>query len=228
MAEFKKCAVLIIHTLLILTLGMSLSSAAWAEATKIKRIRTGSEKAYVRVVIETDARIEPRPKILANENTLQIFIAGAEKHISDLEPEAYRDDVVNLDVTRTSTETRIKAILAFNPIRVRTFHLIAPHRFVIDAYRPSSKAAGNLSADMQGPIPIIEEIGTEPNEISHKSASARAKKSSVSTESVGTPTFASSDRDGSFQQRLLLFLIVVTSILLVVIIFLMCVDKRQK
>ncbi|XPS88032.1 uncharacterized protein Dvar_60500 [Desulfosarcina variabilis str. Montpellier] len=232
MAEFKKSIEKIIRTLLLVFLGMSLSSLVWAEATIIKRIRTGSEKEYVRVVIETNARIEPRPKISVKGKTLQISLAGAEKNLSDLKSEAYRNDVVDIDVTRSSTVTQItvthiNAILAFNPIRVRTFFLANPHRFVVDAYRPSSTDAGISSADPKRPVPIIEESGIGPNEANKTSISQQEKESSMSMNSVDRPA-TPGDKKGSFQQRLLLFLIVVTSIILVVIIFLMCMDTGQK
>lgn len=230
MAEFKIDIVQIIRTLLFVFLGMSLSLAAWAEATTIKRIRTGSEKEYVRVVIETNARIEPRPKISVKGKTLQISLAGAEKNLSDLKSEAYRNDVVDIDVTRSSTVTQItvthiNAILAFNPIRIRTFFLVNPHRFVVDAYRPSSTDADTPSAN----VPIIEGNGPESTDIKGRSTSQQEKGSSRSTASMTSSDNAkSSNTNGSFQQRLLLFLIAVTSVILVVIIFLMCLDKGQK
>lgn len=233
MAEFKKSIEKIICTLFFVILGVSLSSAAWAEATIIKRIRTGSEKEYVRVVIETNARIEPRPKISVKGKTLQISLAGAEKNLSDLKSEAYRNDVVDIDVTRTSTVTQItvthiNAILAFNPIRVRTFFLVTPHRFVVDAYRPSSTDAGNLAADPKQPVPIIEEKNIGPGEANAQNASQQGKESTLSMDSANAPAATIDNTKGSFQQRLLLFLIVVTSIILVVIIFLMCMDTGQK
>jgi hypothetical protein len=226
MAKFKKGIVQIIRTLLFVFLGMSLSSTAWAEATIIKRIRTGSEKEYVRVVIETNARIEPRPKISVKGKTLQISLAGAEKNLSDLKSEAYRNDVVDIDVTRTSTVTQItvthiNAILAFNPIRIRTFFLVNPHRFVVDAYRPSSTAADKPSAN----VPIIEGNGPESNDFDKRSTTLQEKGSSGSMESMGESDAKNSKTNGSFQQRMLIFLIAVTSIILVAIIFLMCMDK---
>jgi hypothetical protein len=121
MAEFKKGAVLRLSSHLIVFVGICLFLAGWAEATIIKGIRTGSEQAYVRMVIETNTRLEPRPKITVNRNTLQIFLAGVEKDSSILKSEAYHDDVVSIDVNGDFTGTRINAILAFNPIRVRTF-----------------------------------------------------------------------------------------------------------
>jgi hypothetical protein len=233
MAEFKTSIEKTIRTLFIVIMGVSLSSVVWAEATIIKRIRTGSEKEYVRVVIETNARIEPRPKISVKGKTLQISLAGAEKNLSDLKSEAYRNDVVDIDVTRTSTVTQItithiNAILAFNPIRVRTFFLVNPHRFVVDAYRPSSTDPGNLSADPKQPVPIIEENDIGPSDANALNASQQGKDSTMSMDSVNAPAAAVDNTKGSFQQRLLLFLIVVTSIILVVIIFLMCMDTGQK
>ena len=233
MAESKKSIETIIRTLFFLIIGVSLSSTVWAEATIIKRIRTGSEKDYVRVVIETNARIEPRPKISVKGKTLQISLAGAEKNLSDLKSEAYRNDVVDIDVTRTSTVTQItvthiNAILAFNPIRVRTFFLVNPHRFVVDAYRPSSTDAGNVSIDPKQPVPIIEENDIGSSDAGEQNASREGKESTLSMDPVNAPAPTIDNTKGSFQQRLLLFLIVVTSIILVVIIFLMCMDTGQK
>ncbi|MFN2151087.1 MAG: hypothetical protein ACK2T5_05775, partial [Anaerolineales bacterium] len=115
MAEFKKVAVLTFSTLLIFFLGMSHPSEVWAEATIIKSIRTGSNQAYVRVVIETNTRLDPRPTISANRNSLFISLAGVIKDVSNLKSEAYRNDVIKIDFTNTSKETRIEAILSFIP-----------------------------------------------------------------------------------------------------------------
>ena len=232
MAEFKKGAVLTFSTLLIVLNSISLLSTGWAEATIIKRIRTGSEHAYVRVVIETNTRIEPRPKISVNRKTLQISLDSIEKDLSTLKSEAYRNDVVNVDVTGSSEKTNINATLAFVPTRVRTFFLIDPHRFVIDAYRPSSKDTSNLPSEELQSISIIEENGTGPNDVDDQTTSPQKKERIISRKPQPTVAIANSNANGSnregLQQRILVFLIVVTSIILIVIIFLMCMDRQQK
>jgi hypothetical protein len=218
--------------LLIVFLGMCLSSAVWADATIIKGIRTGSDQAYVRVVIETNAPLDPRPTISVNRNTLRISLAGVEKDPSTLKSEAYRDDVVKIDVTSASKETRIEAILAFIPTSVRTFFLIGPHRFVIDAYRPPATATAEPSTEELQPISIIEENGIRPDEVNEQATSPQKGQPSVPGEGFGAATSQAHNPDGSnhkrFQRRLLVILIVVTSIILVVIIFLMCMDKQRK
>lgn len=231
MVEFKQGAVLTLGTLLVAFLGMFPCSSGRAEATIIKGIRTGSELAYVRVVIESDVRLEPRPKITVNRNTLRISLTGIGNDPSELKSEALRDDVVNIDVISTSAETRIEAILAFVPTKIRTFFLITPHRFVIDAYRPSSGSTKAPSDEVQRPITIIEENDTRSDD-ANPPATSPHKELGESKEPNRPSAITESSTEGSdsnrFQQRLLVFLIVVTSIILVVIIFLMCMDKQQK
>lgn len=230
MAEIKKGIVKPFCTLLIVFLGMCLSSTQQADATVIKGIRTGSEQAYVRVVIETDAQIQPRPTTTVNRNTLQISLAGIEEDPSNLNSEAYRNDVAKVEVITHSTATRINATLAFIPIRVKTFFLVAPHRFVIDAYRPPPEAAKQPVDEDPQPISIIEESGILPNDVNDQELSPQDKPTTLLTErplrSTANPADGSNPR--AYQQRLLIFLIIVTSIILAVIIFLMCMGKGQQ
>jgi hypothetical protein len=218
--------------LLIVFFGMGLFSAVWADATIIRGIRTGSDPAYVRVVIETNARLDQRPKISVNRNTLRIALSGVEKDPSTLKSEAYRNDVAKIEITSAPEETRIEAILSFIPTSVRTFFLIDPHRFVVDAYRPPSTTTGGSSIEERQPISIIEENDIRPNEATKQSTSPKKGEPNVSREAIGKAVTEGSNPDGSnhkqFQQRLLVFLILVTSIILVVIIFLMCMDKKRK
>lgn len=232
MVELKKATRLTFSTLLIMLTSMCLSPSGWAGETVIERIRTGSEQEYVRVVIETNNQLEPRPKISANRNILKISLANVETDLSALKSEAYRNDVANIDITSTSDQTHIETTLAFIPTRIRTFFLADPHRFVIDAYRPSAKATDNPGSEALKPISIIEENGIQSTEIIEQKSSPLKKGSSASGDITNEAASASANVKGSnqkgFQQRLLIFLIVVTSIILVVIIFLMCMDRAKK
>ena len=231
MADLKKGTLLKYIALLIILTGMCLPPVGWAEKTIIKRIRTGSEQAYVRVVIETDNQLAPRPTISANGKTLSVSLVNVEQDISKLKSEAYRNDVINIDLSHTSTETHIKITLAFIPTRIRTFFLVDPHRFVIDAYRPSSKTIDKQDADALKPISIIEENGIQSNEINDQKSSLPQKRptgsQAITTEAGSATGNMKGSNQKGFQQRLLIFLIIVTSIILVVIIFLMCMDRAK-
>ena len=227
MAESKNGAIRTLGIWVPAFLGICLCIAGVARATVVKSIRTGSEQAYVRIVIETNDRLAPRPKVSTEHNILTISLSGVENDPSALNSEAYRDDLVNIDVTHTSAKTRIKTTLAYTPTRIRTFFLIDPHRFVIDAYRPSADTtAGTAAAEKTQPATDIEEDGTRLNEINQK-----ADETGRSNRPSGTPASNHSSADDgrsrkTFQQRLLVFLIVMTSVALIVIIVLMCMNQK--
>ncbi len=212
MAEFKKSTALTVGILLVVLFSICRPLDGWAGPITVKSIRTGSQQTYVRMVIETDGRLSPRPTVDINGTILTLTLSGARNGSAVLNSEAYRDDVSSIDVAADSTGVAMKATLTFPPSRVRTFFLKGPHRFVIDAYRPSAEKAAPPPADAIQPISIIDAQGDQAGK-------------TIITEKASTAT-PDEKKANMFQRHLLLFLIGITTMLLVTLLFLMTRSKN--
>ena len=225
MAEFNKGTALILGMLMIVFFSICPPFNGWANATIIKSIRTGSQQAYVRMVIETDAQLVSQPKVSVTGNTLAVDIAGAKKSPAILKSEAYRDDVVAIEATDDASDVHLKVVLTFMPIRVKAFFLKAPHRFVIDAYRPPTENAGKSSNGSSTVISHIQKKVTPTDERAiRKNREGLPHESLLST--APSRTTGKKTSGNTFQRSLLIVLIIVTSILLVAILFLMSRGSR--
>lgn len=220
MAEFNKGTAFILGMLMIVFFSICPPLDGAANATIIKSIRTGSQQAYVRMVIETDAQLVSQPKVSVTGNTLVVDITGARKSPAILKSEAYRDDVVTIEATDDASDIHLNVVLTFMPIRVKAFFLKSPYRFVIDAYRPPIENSGKLSNESSTAISHIQKKATPADgggllenegDLPHKSLLSTAP----------SQTTAKRESRNTFQRSLLIVLIVLTSILLAAILFLM-------
>ena len=232
MTAFKKTATLVISTLLMASVRLWLPlSVARAEATVIRDLRTGSDQAYVRLVLETDRALTQAPELTLEGNTLRIALADIDSDLPQIGSEAYRHDIDRINLFRTSDATLIEAVFSFIPTDVRTFSLATPFRFVVDVYRPLSSTTAKPTDGTSPPARLTGKNGTPHPRDDGKSSPPGSHLGS------STGTAGSIDSDGNsdgkadrnrFQQRLLAILIIVTSIILVVILILMCVDRKRE
>lgn len=217
MTEFKKVAFWCYCMLLAMLISLNLTEFSAAGATVVKNIRTGSDAAYIRIVLETDRALSPQPLISSEGNAINISLTAIAPPFPDLGTVANHHGIVKLDAVKTTRGTRLEAVLSFKPTEVRTFLLTNPHRLVIDAFRPPGSAAGDASTGDLQSIALVETNRSQPNTPGEGQVSA--SQNQPTPETVGR---------SRFQQRMLATLIVVTSILLVVIIFLMCKERHRQ
>jgi hypothetical protein len=236
MAEFNKGVALKATPLLIMFLAMLFAPALQSEATVMKDLRFGDNKAYVRMVLEFDQPLIPPPSFSINRDTLQVVLTGIINDLPALQTGEYLGDIVSVEVSKTQDTTRIEAGLSFVPADVKTFSLTGPHRFIIDAYRPPSPDAGGAPVEGSREIGLMEESLSlpepysepekpisegEPRAIDESSIKAYAPSSTHSG-------IAGDARRNRFQQRLIAALIVVTSIIVVLLFFLLWTGSRRK
>lgn len=226
MAEFRKGTALILGMLMIVFFSICSPLTELANATIIKSIRTGSQQAYVRMVIETDAQLVPQPTVSVDGNTLVVEIADAQKSPAILKSEAYRNDVITIKETGDSSHVHLSVVLTFRPIRVKAFFLKAPHRFVIDAYRPPPEKIGDLSDESPTVITHIQKKGMPPDEGGILKNEERLPHEDLSLPVPSQTISPKTTRNNTFHRSLLIVLIVVTSILLAAILLLMSRGTR--
>jgi hypothetical protein len=232
MTESKKAATLILSALLMAIASLWLPpSVARADVTVIKDLRTGSDRAYVRLVLETDRALTQAPELSLDGNTLRIALADIDSDLPQIGSEAYRHDIDRINLFRTSDATLIEAVFSFVPADVRTFTLASPFRFVVDIYRPLSSIAAKKPTDATSPqARLAGKNGTPPPIINEKQPPPGSHLESAADASGSIDPEGNNPGDADrnrFQQRLLAILIIVTSIILVVILILMCVDRKR-
>jgi hypothetical protein len=237
MTEFKKGVALQARPLLLVVLIMHLwPTTLRAASTRITDLRFGNNKGYIRVVMEFDRPLNPTPSVSIDRNILQVTLTGIINNLSDPQIGIDNGDVISLDVSQKSDVIQIDAVFSFAPADVKTFSLIGPDRFIIDAYRPLSPANGIPTVEKARRIAPIEETVSLPEPASELKHSPPARASTVNDEaSAGSPGSAY-PRSGQaedlrryrFQQRLLAALIVVTSIIAVLLFLLIWMGNSRK
>ena len=234
MTEFKNGAAL--QATLILFLATLLAPDLRAEATIIKNLRVGDNKAYVRMVLELDRPLIPPPSFSINRDTLQIFLTEIANDPPAHQNGEHLTNIVSVEVSRTSDAMRIDARFTFVPADVKTFSLTGPHRFIIDAYRPLSPAATGMPVEKERQIGSIEESMFSPGPYSETEKPISDGESPVVDEAYikaygsasPPPGNAGDSRRNRFQQQLIAALIGVTSIIVVLLFFLLWMGSRRK
>jgi len=135
-------------TAVIVVLSILLITSHQSEAAVIKDLRIGNNSEYVRLVLEFDESPTTTPTFTAKQNSLKITLNDM---ASDLpaRPAGDYSDIVILDLTRQQGGTIVNAIFPFTPSDVKAFTLVAPHRFIIDAYRPDPLAVSSETGPNQ-------------------------------------------------------------------------------
>ncbi|MCB2145738.1 MAG: hypothetical protein KQI81_04635 [Deltaproteobacteria bacterium] len=236
MTEFKNGAALQATPLLIMFLAMLFVPALRAEATIIKDLRFGDNKAFVRMVLEFDRPLIPPPSVAINRDTLRVVMTGIASDPPALQNGKRLGDIVSVEVFRTSDDMRIDARFSFVPVDVKTFSLTGPHRFIIDAFRPLSPAATGMRVEKARQIESIEESMSSPEPYSEPEKPISDEESpaieEASIKDYGSasphPGNAGDSRRNRFQQQLIAALIGVTSIIVVLLFYLLWMGSRQK
>jgi hypothetical protein len=236
MTEFPKGVALKATPQMIVFLAMLVAFGLRAEAAVIKDLRFGDSKGYVRMVLECDRPLSPSPSVSIRGNILQVGLTGVTGDLPDIQTDPYHDDVLSLEVDQTPDATRIEAAYAFDPADVRTFSLVNPDRFIIDAYRHLPPAAATPPVEQSRPRALIEEaVSTqkpyrEPEKPLPAGGSASIDEAPVRTGGATFPVGGTADDSGRhrFQQQLIAALIVVTSIIGVLLILLIRTSGSRK
>jgi hypothetical protein len=211
-------------------------AAAHAKATVIRSIRIGSTPEYVRLVLESDQPLNRLPTFSLKHRTLIVTLSATINNNAMHPAESHTRGIVNLQITNgPGAVSRIQADFSFTPRDLRTFTLASPHRFIIDAYRPTaalpstSEAAKTNppSTKVEGPAQQATGTGNHP-------ASVETQRSvSGSTQAAGPPA-ASTTRareapgQAGIPQSLLAALIGVTSTIIVLLFFRICFGNNRK
>ncbi|WP_372677646.1 hypothetical protein [Desulfosarcina sp.] len=236
MAKFRIGGALKATPLLIVLLAMLLSPILRAEATIIRDLRFGDNNGYVRMVLEFDRPLNPSPSFSIHRNTLQVTMTGITAELPDRDTGEYHADIISLEVSQTSDDTRVHAVFSFDPADVKTFWLTGPPRFIIDAYRPLSPAAAQPPGEASRQMEMIEETVTLPDPTSEPatpqpdSGSTAIDEASTEPNGAAIPVSGIADdfHRNRFQQRLIAALIVVTSIIVLLLIFLLYMGAGRK
>ena len=236
MAKCRKGVALKATPLLIVFLAMMLAPILRAEATVIRDLRFGVDKAYVRMVLEFDQPLSPPPSVSIQRNTLQVTLTGTTTDRPDRQTGEALADIISLEVSQTSDATHIDAVFSFDPVDVKTFSLTDPHRYIIDAYRPLSPAAAKPPGEASRQVALIEEDVSLPKPINAPenplpdSGSTAMDAASIKSNGSFSPDSGIPDdlRRNRFQQRLIAALIVVTSIIVVLLILLIWMGADRK
>jgi hypothetical protein len=189
MTEFKKGVALQARPLLLVVLINHLwPTTLRAASTRITDLRFGNNKGYIRVVMEFDRPLNPTPSVSIDRNILQVTLTGIINNLSDPQIDIDNGDVISLDVSQKSDVIQIDAVFSFAPADVKTFSLIGPDRFIIDAYRPLSPANGIPTVEKARRIAPIEETVSLPEPASELKHSPPARALAVNDEaSAGSP-----------------------------------------
>ncbi|BBO72505.1 hypothetical protein DSCA_64350 [Desulfosarcina alkanivorans] len=213
---------------------MLLAPILSAEATVVKNLRFGDNKGYVRMVLEVDRALAQPPSVSINGSTIQVAMTGVLNHLPAPPTEASRDGIVSLDVTHVSDVMRIDAAFPFAPADIRTFSLTGPHRFIIDAYRPSPSADEDRPIDNKPQTTALESGSPIPkwNPVPDQSTPFGGTVAEASMHSYGSLPSLSADAAekgrNRFQQQLIAALIGVTSIIVVLLFFLIWMGSGRK
>lgn len=236
MIEFNRWVTLKAAPLLIVSLVMVLPSILWAEAAVIKDLRIGSDDEYVRMVLEIDSPLTSPPSFSFNGNILRVTLTGIINDLPAPHPGEYHGDIVSVDISNTSQTKQIAVVFAFDPADVKTFSLIDPHRFIIDAYRPDASAAANLADQAVPQVPTIEKNPPLPSPTSQlekplpTGASLNGDEASLAADGSNSSNKPSADdlKRNHIQQQLVAALIVVTSIIIILLLLLIFIGNGQK
>lgn len=168
------------------------------EAAIIKDLRIGNNNEYVRLVLEFDDPPVTAPTHTLKQNSLKITLNDT---ASDLpaRPAGDYSDIVILDLAQKKGDTIIDAVFPFTPSDVKAFTLVAPHRFIIDAYRPTPLAASN--------------------ETSRKISPNQTLPGQAGTGNI---------RQNYFFQHMIAPLIAVTSTMLIVLVIVIWISSRRR
>jgi hypothetical protein len=228
MTEFKNWLMLKATPRLMASFAMLLALILHAEATVVKDLRIGDNKSYLRMVLELDRPLTRPPSVSIDRNTVEISLTGVLNNLSAPRTGEYRDGIASLDVSNVSDAIRVSVVFSFAPADVKTFSLTAPHRFIIDAYRPPPSATPLPPIEHVRQISPLEDNGSgqepysEPVEADAFGGSGSVSEASIKphgTVSVAPVHVAEINRN-RFQQQLIAALIGVTSIIVVLLFFL--------
>ena len=169
-----------------------------SDAAVIKDLRIGNNNEYVRLVLEFDAPPATAPTYTAKGNNLKIVLDGMGNDLPARRAGDY-SDIVILDLSQRKDDTLVDAVFPFTPVDIKAFTLVAPHRFIIDAYRPNPLASANQ---------------TEPGQRSDRGMSGQAGAGSI--------------KQNHFFQHMITPLIAVTSTMLIVLVIVILISRRRR
>lgn len=226
MTESKQWAVRKTILLTFVLAVLMASGTASVQATVIRDLRIGSQRGYVRMVLESDSPISPPPAVYFQRNRLRVTLGGILNDIPAPRPETLNDDIDDLEISATAGDPSIAVVFAFEPANIQTFSLTGPHRFIVDAYRP-------VDAPVESRQPALTAAAEQPE----------APESYSAPSAQGDPTAAPSplydppehpdrgDPPGNryaFQQQLIAVLIMITSIIAIMLLLLIWLGGRRK
>ena len=195
---------------LLLVLAAAVSSS---QAAVIRDVRIGSQKGYLRIVLESDRPLLP-PTVTADGHLLRISLKNVINAIPLPDPVEYRQAVDHIDVTQASGKTTIAAILRFDPADIKTFSLTGPQRFIVDLYRSALPDAATPPAGTSASEPTsqLPEAYSTPHTTLSRPLADAARENLAAT-AQDDDTLVVRQQQGPSQRQLIAVLIAVTSVI---------------
>ena len=128
---------------LILVVILWLLPLGWAQAASLKYIRAGEHGSFTRVVFEIQGMVRSMAPTITGKGKFSVIFFDITTALPRQILNKTTKGIQSVELIQEESRLKINITLSFPYFKLKTFSLLDPNRFIIDAYRMSSPPKTN-------------------------------------------------------------------------------------